>query len=90
MVAFGWLGELGETCGILAPVKFAAVYDDTSNGCPVAANPLGCTVYNNIGSMFDRPEEVTTGTEGVVDLETVRQLTAFPLFGTRVQGAFSN
>lgn len=35
------LNELGETLGVLAPVEFSGIDDDTSDGGAVAANPFG-------------------------------------------------
>lgn len=53
---------------MLAPVEFAGVDDDTANGRSVSTDPFGSTVYNNVGAVFDRADEVAASTEGVVDL----------------------
>jgi hypothetical protein len=55
---------------VLAPVKLAAVDDHTANGCAVTTNPLGRAMNDDIGTVFNRAEEVATSTEGVVDLAT--------------------
>jgi hypothetical protein len=55
---------------MLAPVKLAAINDHTANGCAVTTNPLGRAVDDDIGTVFNRTEEVATSTECVVDLLT--------------------
>lgn len=55
---------------MLAPIKLAAINDHTANGCAVTTNPLGCAVNDNIGTVFNRTEEVATSSECVVDLLT--------------------
>jgi hypothetical protein len=53
---------------VLAPVELARVNDDTGNGGAVAADPLGSGVDDDVGSVVNGAAEVTTSTEGVVDL----------------------
>ena len=71
VVALRGLDHLGETAGVLAPVELAAVNDDASNGSTVAANPLGGGVDDDICAMLDGSDEVSTCTEGVVDLKHI-------------------
>lgn len=74
MVAFRWLRELRKSGSVLAPVEFAAVNDNTSNGCTVSTNPLGSTVYNDVGPMVDGPEIVATSTKCVINLKIMGEL----------------
>ena len=53
---------------MLAPIEFAAVDDDASNGGAMAANPLGCRVDNNISSVVNWSDEITTSTKSIVNL----------------------
>ena len=53
---------------MLAPVKLAAIDDDTADSGTVTTNPLGRRVDNDIGAMIDRPDKVTASTERVVNL----------------------
>lgn len=69
VVAVRGLVELGESVGVLEPVKLARVDDDTANGGAVAANPLGGRVDDDISTVVDGADEVTASTEGVVNLE---------------------
>ena len=68
VVALSRLDHLGEALGVLAPVELAGVDDDTADGGAVAANPLGSRVDDDISTVLDGADEVTTGTEGVVNL----------------------
>lgn len=68
MITRRGLNELRKSLAILAPVKFARVDYDTSNGGTVAANPFGSGVNNNVGSMVDWPNEVSARTKRVVNL----------------------
>lgn len=69
--------ELRKPGSVLAPVEFAAVDNNTSNGCTVSTNPFGSTVYNNVCTVVDGPEIITTSPEGVINLETMSELMAF-------------
>lgn len=40
VVTLGGLGELGESLGVLAPVKLARIDNDTADGGSVSADPL--------------------------------------------------
>lgn len=68
VVALGRLDKLREARGVGAPVKLAAVDNDTADRGAVAANPLGCGVHDNVGAVVNRAQEVTTSAKGVVDL----------------------
>lgn len=68
MIAFRGLDKLREASTILPPVKLATVNDDASDGCAVATNPFGGTVYNDIRTVIDGTSKVPTSTEGVVNL----------------------
>jgi hypothetical protein len=54
---------------MLTPVKFTRVYNYASNGCAVSANPLSCRVNYNICSMLDWLNEISTGSESIIDLK---------------------
>ena len=45
------------------------VDDHASDRCAVTANPLRCAMNDNVGTVFDRADEVTACTKGVVDDE---------------------
>lgn len=78
VITVRWLDHLRETFGILAPVELAAVDDDTSDGCAVAANPLGSAVDNDVRTVVYGPAEVAASTERVVNLG---QLVREPMSG---------
>lgn len=69
MVSLGWLNELGETSTVFAPVELSTVNYHTSNRGAVATDPLCCTVDDNVGTVVNGTNKVTTRTKGVVDLE---------------------
>jgi hypothetical protein len=71
VVALGGLVELGEASGVLAPVEFARVDNDTTDGGSVAADPLCGRVDDDVSAMVDGADEVTTGTKSVVNLEDI-------------------
>lgn len=56
---------------MFAPVEVAGINDYTSDGGAVAADPFCGRVDNDICSVFDGADEVTTGSKGVVDLLNV-------------------
>ena len=66
VVTGGWLGELRELAA-LAPVKLSAVDDHTTDSGTVTTDPLGSRVHNNIGTVLDGANKVSTGTESIVD-----------------------
>jgi hypothetical protein len=54
---------------VFAPIEFSGINDDTRNGGAVASNPLRGRVDNNICTVIDRTNKVSTSSEGVVNLE---------------------
>jgi hypothetical protein len=62
------LVELREASGVLTPVELARVYDHTSDGSTVTADPFGGRVDDDIGAMVDGSDKVTSSTKGVIDL----------------------
>lgn len=68
MVSLGWLNELGETGAVFAPVELSTVNYHTSNRGAVATDPLCCTVDDNVGTVINRTNKVTTRTKGVINL----------------------
>jgi hypothetical protein len=68
MVSLGWFNELRETGSVLTPVELSAVNDYTTDCGAVATNPLCSAVNDNIGAVVDGTDEVTTSSEGVVNL----------------------
>lgn len=71
MVALGGFDELRESSGVLAPVEFTAVDDDTGDGGAVATDPFGCAVDDDVGAVIDGTDEVAACSEGVVNLVRV-------------------
>jgi hypothetical protein len=63
--------ELREASGVLAPIEFARIDNDTADGGSVAADPLCGRVDDDISTVVDGADEVTTGTKSVVDLEDI-------------------
>src|ERR1700678_1899035 len=51
------LAGCGESSGVFVPGEVAAVHDGSSERCAMAAEELGERVQDNIGSIFDRPQE---------------------------------
>ena len=47
------------------PVKLTGIYDDTSDGCPVSADELGCRMDDNISAILDRANQIRS-CKGVV------------------------
>lgn len=69
MVSLRRLGELGESGRVLSPVEFAAVNDDTADGCSVTTDPLCGTVDDDVGPMRDGTAEEASRTESVINLQ---------------------
>lgn len=63
-----WLDKLGEPSCILAPVKFAAVDDNPTNGGTMSSNPFSCTMDDNIGAVFEGTAEISTSSKCIVNL----------------------
>lgn len=72
--------ELRETSSVLAPIEFSRVDDDAPNGGSMAADPFGGRVDNDISTMVDGTDEVTSSTKGVVDLNCIRPSPVTPTF----------
>lgn len=70
VVTLRGLVELREASGVLTPVELARVYDDTSDGSTVTADPFGGRVDDDISAMVDGSDEVTSSTKCVIDLTT--------------------
>ena len=49
--------------------RLTCIDDDSSNGISVATDPFRCTMDNDIRAVLDRPNEVSSGTKGVIDKE---------------------
>lgn len=69
MVPCRWLDKLGEPSCILAPVEFAAVDDNTTNGGAMPPNPLGCAMNDDIRAVLEGATEISTGSKCVVNLD---------------------
>jgi hypothetical protein len=68
VVARRWLVELGESSGVLSPVKLAAIDNDTADGGTMATNPLGSRVDDNIRAVVNWSDEVAASSKSVVNL----------------------
>ena len=68
VVTLRGLVELREASGVLTPVELARVYNHTSDGSAMTADPFGSRVDDNISAMVDGSDEVTSSTKGVIDL----------------------
>lgn len=71
--------ELGESGGVLAPVEFPTVNDDTGNCRSVATNPLGSGVYDDVRSVFNGSDEVPARSKCVVNLFALSVMVFFTL-----------
>lgn len=69
MVTFGWLDQLGEPSGMLAPIESASVNDYTGDRGAMPSNPFGGTVDDDICSVGNRTAEITSCCKGVINLE---------------------
>src|SRR5690606_40985009 len=65
VVPFGGLGELWKLA--IGPIEISSVDDDTTDGCAMTADPLGGRFHNDIRSMLQRTEQITTGSKGIID-----------------------
>ena len=68
MIAFGGFHELRESSRMLAPVEFAAINNYPSNGSTVTTDPLGCAVYDNVGSMVKGTSKISARSKGIIHL----------------------
>ena len=57
MVAWVRFCQRSEFTGCL-PVEFTAVYDNTADGCSMAADEFCCRMYNDICTVLNRPYQV--------------------------------
>src|SRR5690625_7503044 len=53
----------------MIPRKISAVHDHAADGRSVSAYPLRGALHNDMGTMLDRPEEISCRTERVVNHE---------------------
>ena len=53
---------------MLSPVEFAAINNYTSDGSAMATDPLGCTVYDNVGTMLKGASKITASSKGIINL----------------------
>jgi len=70
VVTLRGLVELREASGVLAPVELARVYDNTSDGSTVTADPFGGRVDDDISTVVDGSDKVASSTKCVIDLTT--------------------
>lgn len=68
MISLTGLGKLWELAALL-PVKLAGIDYDTTNGRAVATDPLGSAVDDNIRTMINRTDDISTSTKRIVDDE---------------------
>ena len=61
--------ELRKALWTSAPIEFAAVNDDPSEGGSMATDPFGSRVYNNVDTVVYRPAKEACRCEGGVDLQ---------------------
>lgn len=76
VVTLRGLVELREASGVFAPVEFARVYHNTSDGSTVTADPFGGRVDDDISAMVDGSDKVTSSTKGVIDLTSYQNLSS--------------
>ena len=67
VIAFAGIVELGEAGCIFAPVKFAAVDYETTNGRAMPPYPLRRGMHDNVGAVIDRAAEVASCAKGIVN-----------------------
>src|ERR1700733_6359848 len=66
MIGRIWLVECGELVRMLLPVEIAAIHNRPAERGAMAAQKLGKRMDDDIGAMFDRPQQDGCG-DGVVD-----------------------
>ncbi len=62
-----WLIEHREAGGVLFPIEITAVDDGSAEGRAVAAHKLGKRMHNNVGAIFDRPQQDRRGDRVIHD-----------------------
>ena len=72
MITFGRFVELGKTFGILTPIEPTAINNNTPNRRAMSAYPFRSRVADNVNTMIERPAEIPSSAERIVDLEQVR------------------
>jgi hypothetical protein len=58
MITFGWFGERGKLPG--SPVKLAGINHDSSDGCTMTTYPLGSRMNDNIGTVIDGSDDISS------------------------------
>ncbi len=53
---------------MFAPVELSAVNDDAANGGSMPSYPLGGGMHDYVCAVLDRPDEIASSSEGVVNL----------------------
>lgn len=57
VITLGWFCESRELV-VLSPVEFSGIDNDTSDCVSVSTNPLGSTVDDDVGTIFDRLDDI--------------------------------
>lgn len=71
MIPLGGIVELRKSLGMFSPVKLSAVDDNPANGRAMSTNPFGCRVNDDIRAEVKRSDEISSGTECIVDLHAL-------------------
>ena len=50
------------------PVEFTGLDNDTTEGCSVSTDELGCGMYHDVCAVLNRTNQIR-GTEGIVDYQ---------------------
>lgn len=69
MVSLRRLVELGESSCVFAPIELSRINYYTADCGSMSSNPLCGRVNDDISTVINRADEVTTSTKGVVDLK---------------------
>jgi len=59
---------------MLSPVELTAVYDNATDCCAMATDPLRRRMDDNVSSMLDGLNEVTTSSESIINLFACQRL----------------
>src|SRR4051812_36370433 len=65
MISFRWFSELRKLS--IAPVIITTVYNYTTNAGAMTTDPFGSRLYYYVRAMLKRTENITTGTECIIN-----------------------